>query len=151
MKTETHIKTSFVKVKWPKANFPKAGDTYNCHLLLVHKSKQIMVATDKSFQLNKIGHSKRTQTGFRVKSNKFNITSYKGKSGTSLLVQWLTIHAPNAGGPGSIPDQGTRSHSPQLKACMPQLKIPHVPTFKDPTHCNLGTHMPQLQTEMVWT
>ena len=109
-----------------------------------------MVATDKSLQLNKIEHRKRTKTGFRVKSNKLNITLHKGKSGTSLLVQWLRLHAPNAGGSGSIPDQGTRSYTPQLRSFMPQLKILHVPT-KDPTCCNLGTRMPQLQTEMVWT
>ena len=30
--------------------------------------------------------------------------------GTSLLVQWLRIRVPNAGGLGSIPGQGTRSH-----------------------------------------
>ncbi|TEA41399.1 hypothetical protein DBR06_SOUSAS7910076, partial [Sousa chinensis] len=39
----------------------------------------------------------------------------------SLVVQWLRLHAPNAGGPGLIPDWGTRSH-------MPQLKIPHAAT-----------------------
>ena len=27
---------------------------------------------------------------------------------TSVVVWWLRIHTPNAGGPGSIPDQGTR-------------------------------------------
>ena len=32
--------------------------------------------------------------------------------GTSLVVQWLRLHTPNAGGPGSITGQGTRS-------CMP--------------------------------
>ena len=26
------------------------------------------------------------------------------------MVQWLRLHAPNAGDPGSIPGQGTRSH-----------------------------------------
>ena len=26
------------------------------------------------------------------------------------MVQWLKLHAPNAGGPGLIPGQGTRSH-----------------------------------------
>ena len=41
--------------------------------------------------------------------------------GTSLVVQWLRLHAPNAGGPGSIPSQGTGSH-------MLQLRIPHVAT-----------------------
>ena len=44
--------------------------------------------------------------------------------GTSLVVQWLRLHTPNARGPGSIPGQETRS-------CMPQLKILHAAT-KDP-------------------
>ena len=34
--------------------------------------------------------------------------------GTSLVAQWLRLHAPNAGDPGSFPGQGTRSHMPQL-------------------------------------
>ena len=34
--------------------------------------------------------------------------------GTSPVLQWLRLHAPNAGGPGSIPGQGT--------------KIPHAAT-----------------------
>ena len=29
---------------------------------------------------------------------------------TSLVVQWLRLHTLSAGGPGSIPGQGTRSH-----------------------------------------
>ena len=42
----------------------------------------------------------------------------------SLVVQWLRLSAPNAGGPDSIPGQGTRSHMLQLKRFhMPQLKI----------------------------
>ena len=31
-------------------------------------------------------------------------------AGTSLVVQWLRLHAPNAGRLGSIPGQGARSH-----------------------------------------
>ena len=42
--------------------------------------------------------------------------------GTSLVVQWLRLHAPNAGGPGSIPGQGTRSHMPQWRSCVLQLR-----------------------------
>ena len=34
--------------------------------------------------------------------------------GTSLVVQWQRLCAPNAGAPGSIPDQRARSHTPQL-------------------------------------
>ena len=30
------------------------------------------------------------------------------KSGTSLVVQWLRLHTPNAGDPGSTPGQGTK-------------------------------------------
>ena len=39
------------------------------------------------------------------------------------VVQWLRCHAPNAGGSGLIPVQGTRSHMPKLRVCMLQLKI----------------------------
>ena len=34
----------------------------------------------------------------------------KHAQGTSLVVQWLRLCAPNAGGPGLIPSQGTGSH-----------------------------------------
>ncbi|TEA36102.1 hypothetical protein DBR06_SOUSAS11510009, partial [Sousa chinensis] len=43
----------------------------------------------------------------------------------SLVVQRLRLRAPNAGGKGLIPGQGTRSH-------IPQLKILHAAS-KDPT------------------
>ena len=36
-------------------------------------------------------------------------------AGTSLVVQWLRLLTLSAGGPGSIPAQGTRSHVPPLK------------------------------------
>ena len=39
-----------------------------------------------------------------------------------LVVQWLRLHAPNAGGLGSIPDQGTKSHVPQWRVHMLQLR-----------------------------
>ena len=47
--------------------------------------------------------------------NKFYFIFQNILLGTSLVVQWLGIYTPNAGGPGSIPGQGTRSHMPQLK------------------------------------
>ncbi|TEA33715.1 hypothetical protein DBR06_SOUSAS12810068, partial [Sousa chinensis] len=43
----------------------------------------------------------------------------------SLVVQWLRLLAPNAGGPGSIRGQGTRSHMLQLKILHAARKIPH--------------------------
>ena len=41
--------------------------------------------------------------------------------GTFLVVQWLRLGTPHAGGPGAIPGQGTRPY-------MPQLKIPRAAT-----------------------
>ena len=37
---------------------------------------------------------------------------------TSLVVQWLRLHAPNAEGRSSIPGQETRSHRSQLRVPM---------------------------------
>ncbi|TEA28876.1 hypothetical protein DBR06_SOUSAS4010093, partial [Sousa chinensis] len=45
-----------------------------------------------------------------------------------MVVQWLRLCTPYVGGPGSIPGQGTRSHMPQLRVCMLQLKILHAAT-----------------------
>ena len=35
--------------------------------------------------------------------------------GASLVVQWLRLHVPNAGGLGSIPGQEARSHMAKTK------------------------------------
>ena len=53
--------------------------------------------------------------------NKAKIT-IKSHTGTSLVVQWLRLRVPNAG--GSIPGQGTRFCMLQLRAHMTQLKEP---------------------------
>ena len=45
------------------------------------------------------------------------LTHKTGTTGTSLVVQWLRLCAPNAGGSGLIPGQGTRSHTPQRSSC----------------------------------
>ena len=45
---------------------------------------------------------------------------FKIKTGTSLVVLWLRLHTPNAGGLGLIPGQGTRPHMLQLRVHMPQ-------------------------------
>ena len=46
-------------------------------------------------------------------------TNKKNTSWASLVVQWLRLRVPNAGGLGSIPGQGTRSHMPQLTLKQP--------------------------------
>ena len=45
--------------------------------------------------------------------------------GTSLVVQWLRLRAPSAGGLGSIPGRGTRSHMLQLKILHASTKNGH--------------------------
>ena len=37
-------------------------------------------------------------------------------SGTSLVVQWLRLYALNAENLGLIPNQGTKSHLPQIRS-----------------------------------
>ena len=54
--------------------------------------------------------------------------SVKGKKGPSQGVQWLRLCTPNAGGLGSIPGQGTRSHMLQRRIRALQLKIPRAAT-----------------------
>ena len=46
-----------------------------------------------------------------------------------------TLCSQSRGGPGSTPGQGTRSRIPQLRACMPQLKVLHA-TTKGLACCN---------------
>ena len=44
------------------------------------------------------------------------------------MVLWLRFHAPNVESLGSIPGQGTRSHMPQIRVCVQQLKILYATT-----------------------
>ena len=54
------------------------------------------------------------------------------------MVQWLRLRAPHAGGPGSIPGQGTRSHMHAT------TKSSHA-TTKEPGSRNKGACLPQLR------
>ena len=60
----------------------------------------------------------------------------EGNPGTSLVVQWVRLHVPCAGGPGSIPGGGTRScmHA-ATKSRHAATKSRHA-TAKDPACCN---------------
>ena len=44
----------------------------------------------------------------------------KKEGATSLVAQCLKLPYPKAGGLDLIPGQGTRSHMPQLRVCVPQ-------------------------------
>ena len=40
------------------------------------------------------------------------------------MVRWLRLCAPSAGGPGLIPGEGIRSHLPELRVTLLELKLP---------------------------
>ena len=50
--------------------------------------------------------------------------------GISLVVQWLRLHAPNAGGWGLMPGQRTRYHTLQLKIPNATAKTHHSQKIK---------------------
>ena len=54
-------------------------------------------------------------------------SNYEIGRGTSLVVQWLRLHALSAGGRGSIPSQGTKS-CVTSRVHMLQLKILYAAT-----------------------
>ena len=53
-----------------------------------------------------------------------------------LVVQWLRLHAPNAGSLSLSSGQGTRSYMPQLRVLMLQLNILHAATKTHPAQSN---------------
>ena len=59
-------------------------------------------------------------------------------SGTSLVVQGLRLHVPNAGGLGLISGQGTRSHMLQLRVHMLQQKLQPNKLKKENSPANAG-------------
>ena len=57
----------------------------------------------------------------------FNVSKSTIYIGTSLVVQWVGLHTPNAGGPGLIPGQGTRSRMhATTKSSHATTKGPHA-------------------------
>ena len=50
----------------------------------------------------------RRELGKRVMGDTGVLGQLKTRAGTSLVVQWLRLHAPTAGGAGLIPGQGTK-------------------------------------------
>ena len=59
-----------------------------------------------------------------ISNIKIQQTHYIRNTGTPLMVQWLRLVLPTPGGLGLIPGQVSRSHVPQLRVHMLQLKEP---------------------------
>ena len=68
------------------------------------------------------------------------------------MVQWLRLHAPKAGGPGSIPGQGTGARMPQQRVHTPHLKIPHAAVktwYSQMNKENTKKHMMKIKLKMI--
>ena len=111
---------------------------YNCKVLLSGVRDVVQGPTDlerhpaltsmgcgalgQSFNLSKPqfpplqsgGNSRHKQKGLPWRVNEIKCVKNLAQ-GTSLVVPWLRLHAPNAGGQGSISGQGSRPHVLQLR------------------------------------
>ena len=85
------------------------------------------MAVEKTFQAENV---ERVEDKAQGGTAPYQNLPFRSWIGTSLVVQWLRLHAPSAGAPCLIPGQGTRSHMLQLRVRMPQLKIPCAATKK---------------------
>ena len=97
------------RIKWPTINYTQVSDClegWHPYLRTVQGSSVVI-----SFFVEYISLS--------LYSN----STDKKILGTSLVVQWLRLCTPSAGGPSLILDQGTRSHMPQWR-----LEISHAAT-----------------------
>ena len=96
----------------------KAGEMFTNSGAILHACPFKEIGED-SFQI-RVGSHRPRQSGSQQEA----INMYKW-AGTPLLVQWRRRRASSAGGPGSIPGQGTRS-------CLPQGR----PSTQGPTQPN---------------
>ena len=87
---------------------------------------------------------------FHVLKIKSRMTFYKEllKISAYLVVQCVRPRVPSAGGLGSIPGQGTRSHTQQSRIHMPQLKILHstVKTWQS----QINKYFKKVDGNIIW-
>ena len=65
-------------------------------------------------------------------------------SGDFLVLQWLRLHIPDAGGLDSIPGQGTRSYMPQLKILHAAMKNKDPKCDPKVSQCETKTQCTQI-------
>ena len=67
-----------------------------------------------------------------MKENKYKMVM----EGTSLVIQYLRYHIPNAEDLNSIPGWESKSYMWQLRVCMLKLKILHAETKSEQSQMN---------------
>ena len=85
------------------------GDCVLCAKHCLHTQDKALNKRDFS------PHSQRADILFRKETRNTTKKKKKKKNRDFLVIQWLRFCIPNAGGPGLIPGQGTRSHKPKKK------------------------------------
>ena len=65
---------------------------------------------ERSIMSNTAEGSNNMKANIKTRTFVRNKDHLKMELGTTLVVQWVRLHAPNVGGPSSIPGRGTRSH-----------------------------------------
>ena len=104
----------------------RAGEMFTDSGVILHACPFKEIGED-SFQIL-VGSHRPRQSGSQQEATNM----YKW-AGTSLLVQWRRHRASNAGGPGSIPGQGTRS-------CLPHLVTPWTAAHQAPPSMGIFRH-----------
>ena len=90
------------------------------------QTRETWYPTANSVSGSSVSHQRTLQGQLQnLKRSKLAMLNKCQFCGTSLVVLRLGLHAPNAGGLGSIPGQGSSFH-------IPQLRSPHA-TSEDPT------------------
>ena len=90
----------------PMKYLPMSADIFDCHVWGGSGWQSMLM-------LNSLLYTLLTTRTYLIQ----NVTR-----GTSLVVQWLRLQAPNAGSPSSNPSLEIRSHMPQLRVCMLQWR-----------------------------
>ena len=77
-------------------------------LIIIHSLFQFL---NLVWKLASFGVARLMERRFLAKLPGYKVHHKNRSPGTCLMVQWLRLCTPNAGGLGSIPGQGTRSHT----------------------------------------
>ena len=102
------IRTLFVVTKYQKPQYP-SKDKWLSRLWYIHTMEYYSAIKKNELHVDTCDNLESPQ-GYCAGKKKSQLQ--KLYSGTSLVVQWLRLHAPNARGPSLSPGQGTRSHTP---------------------------------------
>ena len=136
-----HAVRTALRTDCPGRHSPRPGGEANSHLSPPHTAGTNLPWEEEEAVGYRGPSSSATQVPqlglpgepLQLPGHQLHLTSQQ--LGTSLVVQWLRLCTPNAGGPGSIPGGGTRSYMLQLRVHQPQQRMT-IPRAVTKTWCN---------------